>query len=136
MSVKLYKLYCQMCNWQLVTDGSDEAAKKLVEIKTSPIPTGLPKIDEETKKIVTPPPKKQIKRFKCPKCGRGIRPVKIEDVQDKINTAKDIGERIEGRNEEDWSVGRKEGSQGLPLPGVPSLDISEDLPEGIGQIPI
>ena len=117
-----------MCNWQLITDGSDEIAKKLVEIKTSPIPAGLPQIDEETKKIVTPAPKKQIKKFKCPRCGRGIRPLKIDDLQSKINDAKAIEERVEQRNEEDWSVGRKEGTQGLTLSGVPSIDISEDLP--------
>lgn len=115
MSIKLYRLYCDACNWKLVTDGSDDIAKKLVEIKTSPIPTGIPILDEENK-IINPAPKKQIKKFKCPNCGRGIRPVKISDTQEKIESQKELQKRIEGRNDKDWSIGRKEGPERRQIP--------------------
>ena len=47
MAVKLYKLYCEICNWKRITDGSD--IQDLYEIKTSPIPGGVPKYDKESK---------------------------------------------------------------------------------------
>lgn len=111
MSVKLYRLYCEICNWKLVTDGSDEAAKALVEIKTSPVPTGLPRLDEETKQVVVPNAKKQVKKFKCPNCGRGIRPVKIDNPQEKLEGQNEIKKRVSERNNEDWSIGRKESAE-------------------------
>lgn len=111
MSVKLYRLYCDVCNWKLVTDGSDEIAKGLVEIKTSPIPMGIPKLDEETHKIIESSSKKQIRKFKCPKCGRGIRPVKIQDTQDQVDSQKEIKKRIKERNDENWTIGRKESTE-------------------------
>lgn len=126
MSEKLYRLYCDACNWKLITSGTDEASKKLVEIKTSPIPAGYPKVDLETKKVVIPPAKKQLKKFKCPQCGKGVRPVQIEDVQSKIDENKLIQKRVEERNEEDWSVGRKESAERWSLPRFPSPGISQD----------
>lgn len=108
MAEKLYRLYCEICEWKIITDGNDDIARSLVEIKTSSIPTGIPKLDEETKKIVTPAAKRQIKKFKCPNCGRGIRPKKIDNVQEKAESNREIRKRIEERNNEDWSDGRKE----------------------------
>ena len=69
-SVKLYQFYCEICNWKKIADGS--GTQELVEIKTSPIPGGIPKRDPLSGKVVTPKPIKQKRRFKCPKCGRAV----------------------------------------------------------------
>lgn len=134
MSEKLYRVFCEICNWKLVTNGKDEAARKLVEIVTSPIPLGYPKIDSNTKQIVTSSPRKQIKKFKCPNCGRAVRPVQIEDVQNIITDKQDIKKRIEARNEEDWSAGRKESVEGRTISRLPSTGISSEEREGDGKV--
>lgn len=61
-----YALHCD-CGFHKTTDGTDF---KLVEIKQSPTPSGLPVLLDG--KIVTPPIHPRAKKFKCPKCGRGI----------------------------------------------------------------
>lgn len=81
MSAKLYRLYCEYCNWKLVTDGTDPAAKALVQIVVAPVPGGAPKIDPETKKVVVPKDRKPRKRFKCPNCGRGVTPKIIQNEE-------------------------------------------------------
>lgn len=134
MSVKLYRLYCEICNWKLVTDGSDEQAKKLVEVIAAPIPTGSPWLDEETKNIVVPPPRKQLKRFRCPQCGRLVRPTKIDDSQSKLEDQKDIKKRVEQRHEEDWSIGRKESAERWKIQGFTPPGISSEISEGDGEI--
>jgi predicted RNA-binding Zn-ribbon protein involved in translation (DUF1610 family) len=88
MSTRLYRLYCEYCNWNLVTDGTDKAAKCLKEMVVAEVPGGSPKIDPETKKIVLPKSKKPKKKFKCPKCGRGITPRIIKEANaEETNTA-------------------------------------------------
>jgi hypothetical protein len=47
-SYKKFQLYCNNCHWKRLTDGGD--IKDLYEIKTSPVPTGIPIFDPETKK--------------------------------------------------------------------------------------
>lgn len=132
MAEKLYRLYCEICNWKLITTGNDAAAKKLTEIRTAPIPTGCPKMDNETKKVITPPPLKQIKKFKCPGCGRAVRPVQIEDVNAKIEEQKIIKKRIEERNEEDWAVGRKESIERRKIQRFTPPGVPPEIPEGNG----
>jgi hypothetical protein len=91
MSAKLYRLYCEYCNWKMTTDGTDAAAKALVEIKVSAVPGGSPKIDPETKKLTTPKAKQPKKRFKCPQCGRGVTPklVKEEPIPEPEKPSED-----------------------------------------------
>ncbi len=98
MSVKTYQLYCEICNWKMITDGNDTA--ELVESKTASIPRGIPHYDEN-KKIVTPKDKQRIKRFKCPKCGRVVRPRKIDNPQQKLNDKLEAEERERKRYEEE-----------------------------------
>jgi predicted RNA-binding Zn-ribbon protein involved in translation (DUF1610 family) len=76
---KLYLLYCEICGYKRITDGSD--AKDLVEVKTSPLFTTAPKIDPITKKHLKFKPKKRRKRFKCPKCGRVVFPKRIDNLE-------------------------------------------------------
>ena len=135
MAEKLYRLFCEICNWKLVTNGTDEAARKLVEIKTSPIPTGYPKMNEETNKVVVPPPLKQVKRFKCPGCGRGLRPVQVEDVNARIAEQIAIKKRVEERNEEDWAIGRKESLERRKIQRLAPPGVSQEIREGDSQVP-
>ena len=93
MSIKLYQLYCEICNWKRITDGSDIG--DLFELKTSPIPSGIPKLDSETKKTTTKKPLARTKKFRCPKCGRGVLPRKVANPQEAIDQKKEEAERQE-----------------------------------------
>lgn len=86
MSVKLYQLYCEICNWKRITDGSDIG--DLFELKTSPIPGGIPELDPETKKTVIKKSLPRTKKFRCPKCGRGVLPRKIPNPQEEADRKK------------------------------------------------
>jgi hypothetical protein len=65
-----------MCGYKRFSDGSD--VQDLQVYKSSPIPGGVPYLDAESKKVVTPKTRKQIKQFKCPRCGRLIRAKKLD----------------------------------------------------------
>jgi hypothetical protein len=82
----MYQLYCEICNWKKITDGSD--VKDMVELKTSPIPRGIPKRNVEDEKVVTQSPKPQKKRYRCPHCGRVVFSKKIADPQGDLNAKK------------------------------------------------
>lgn len=75
MSVRKYLIYCEICNHKQYTDGSDS----FYEIKSSPIPQGEPYVDPFTKKVVKPVPKAQMKKIKCPGCGRGVTPKLVKN---------------------------------------------------------
>lgn len=75
MGVKFYRLFCEICNYKRITDGSD--VDDLKELKISPIPGGIPVINKLNGKVETPKPIKRIKQFRCPKCGRVLIPRKV-----------------------------------------------------------
>lgn len=75
-------MYCEICNWKKLTNGSDI---DLFEIKTSPIPGGYPKRDPVTNANISSKSKMQPRKFRCPKCGRAIVPKKIKDPQNTID---------------------------------------------------
>ncbi|GAF90871.1 unnamed protein product [marine sediment metagenome] len=79
MSKKLYKLYCEICNWKKITDGTDVAG--MFEMKQSPVPTTIPKQDPITKKTIESKTKKRPHKFRCPNCGRAITPKKLSGVK-------------------------------------------------------
>lgn len=91
--IPFYMLYCEICNWKKVSDGSD--IKKMIELQTSPIPGSPPTLDPVTKKTIIHKNKKQTRRFKCPQCGRVIIPRKLKP---------------EKLSEEDRFNGRESGS--------------------------
>jgi DNA-directed RNA polymerase subunit RPC12/RpoP len=81
---KIYVLHCNNCNYKRFTDGHD--LSDLVEVKTSKIPRGIPKLDPLSNKPVTPPELKRQKFFKCPKCGYTVRafdPDKKLEIKDE-----------------------------------------------------
>lgn len=85
MSVKTYQLYCEICGYKRISDGSD--VQDLKEIKTSPVPGGSPFIDPITKKVIAPSSQKQRKKFRCPKCGRVIMAREIIPTEHLSNEA-------------------------------------------------
>ncbi len=108
MPTKLYQLYCEICNWKRITDGSD--VTDMTELKISSIPGGSPKLDPITKKVIEPKSKKPRKRFKCPKCGRAVIPRQINDPQTKMNEKNEELEKIKEADEENRINGDKAGS--------------------------
>ena len=112
MSIKLYQLYCEICNWKRITDGSDIG--DLFELKTSPIPAGIPKLDSETKKTTTKKPLARTKKFRCPKCGRGwmvrLKKDEIEAVDLKKEEAKrqEIIKAEQDADKEKWEQKKTE----------------------------
>jgi hypothetical protein len=71
-----YRLFCEICNWKKITDGTDLG---------------------DLKDIVLSPnaPKSKKKGFKCPKCGRIVFPVKVNDPQRETDENEDIKSRRE-----------------------------------------
>jgi hypothetical protein len=112
------QLYCNNCNWKKIVDGKID----LVEVKTAPIPGGYPTLEDG--KIIEPKQKKQLKKYKCPKCGFLVKVKKIDNPQKDIDEKNETEERIKRRMErdkkereklldrqkekQDWLIGHKE----------------------------
>lgn len=97
MALKYYKLHCEICGHNVVTDGTNI---KLVEYKRSRIQKEIPKLDPATGKTVESTWLNLPKKYKCPKCGRLIssRKMKEEPVEDKTksNSDESINPRSQG----------------------------------------
>jgi len=96
MTEKVYRLYCEICNWKRISDGSD--LDDLYEIKKSPVPGGVPELDEN-KKVVEKKSRPQPKKFRCPKCGRSVGFKEIENPQEKIKRQQEEQRAQEERRE-------------------------------------
>lgn len=72
MSRPFYQIHCEICGYKKKTDGTDV---KLVEYKRSKIQTNIPKMEDG--KFVVGKDMALPKTFKCPSCGRLVRPKKI-----------------------------------------------------------
>jgi hypothetical protein len=94
MAQKLYQLFCEMCSWKKLTDGTDV---NLVEVITAPIPGGSPKKDPITNEIILPKSKNQPKKYKCPNCGRIIIPKKINNPQEELDNKLELEDKIKER---------------------------------------
>jgi hypothetical protein len=103
MPKKIYCLYCEICNWKRISDGSD--LEDLYEIKKSPVPGGVPELDEN-KKIVEKKSKPQPKKFRCPKCGRPVSFKEIKNPQEKIDRFQQEQKAQKERRE--WELLEKE----------------------------
>lgn len=75
MAIKHYRLYCEICGYKRITDGSDVG--DLHELKVSNVPGGVPIINPQTKEKEDRPSRKPPKRFRCPNCGRVLIPKKV-----------------------------------------------------------
>ena len=67
----MYRLYCEFCNYNRVTDGND--LNDLIPYKRSKIQTQIPKLDENKKTTIPGKFASLPKQYKCPKCGRLIK---------------------------------------------------------------
>lgn len=96
MAVKYYRLYCEICGYSLITDGSNV---NLVEYKRSKIQKEIPKLDPTTDKTVPGTWLTLPKKYKCPKCGRLIsaRKFKEPEVEDKTKII--YGENLDPRSQ-------------------------------------
>jgi hypothetical protein len=81
MGKQYHKLHCEICNWTKVTSSEQLG---LYEVKRSTIQGRIPYLDENNKTIV-PKFKKQPKKYRCPKCGRGVKATKVANPQEKID---------------------------------------------------
>lgn len=91
MAIKLYQLYCEICNWKKITDGSD--VDGFYEYSTSQLMGEIPKLEND--KVVGAKFKDRNKKIRCPNCGRVLVIKKIEDDQSKIDDRQEIKERID-----------------------------------------
>ena len=93
MATKLYQLYCEICHWRKITDGSD--VNQMHEIPTTPLMITLPKIEEG--KPAAAKFQKRPKRFRCEQCGRVVSPRVIEDPQFKLDEQLELENRMKKR---------------------------------------
>ncbi len=102
MATKYYRLVCEICGYNRVTDGSNI---KLVEYKRSKIQKEIPKLDPVTGKTspatwITLP-----KKYKCPKCGRLISP--------RVYKEPEIENQTKDTNEQNFNTGGQGGFERL-----------------------
>ena len=90
MATKLYQLYCEICHWRRITDGSDIG--DMCEIPTTPLMTALPKIEDG--KPTAAKFQKRPKMFRCEQCGRAVSPRIIEDPQGKLDEQLEVTNRM------------------------------------------
>lgn len=102
---KTYQLFCEYCNYRKITDGTNI---NLVEYKTADIQVKIPNIDSESGKMTEGTFRALPKRFKCPQCGRLIRPKIVENLQAKIDEDNRLKDRIARRAEYEKEQERKE----------------------------
>lgn len=69
--LKRTMIFCEPCSFKMILEKGC-LPESLVEIKTSPIPGGIPQLDPKTGRAKQKPHTNQNKRYKCPKCGRGV----------------------------------------------------------------
>lgn len=89
MATKYYRLHCEICNYNVVTDGSNV---KLVEYKRSKVQKEIPKADPTTGKLASAGTWLTLpKKYKCPKCGRLLSARKLQEpeVEDKTKNTND-----------------------------------------------
>jgi rubredoxin len=96
MAVKYYKLYCEMCGYNLITDGSNIT---LTEYKRSKIQKELPKLDPSTNKLAPATWITLPKKYKCPKCGRLIAPRPFKEPNIENNTKNNYEQNFNPRSQ-------------------------------------
>ena len=90
----IYQLFCDNCSWKKINDTIDF---ELTEFKTVSIQKHIPYIDSATNKVVESKNMKRKKSYKCPRCGHILYPHKIENVQETVEQAMEMKNRIQKR---------------------------------------
>lgn len=79
--------FCEFCSFKTILN-EDELCKNFVEIKLSPLQKKIPNLELKKEEKPKKNFKNQTKKFKCPKCGRGV---VVKDLQGAyIKTVKEI----------------------------------------------
>jgi hypothetical protein len=91
-TIKKMMVFCEPCSFKMILE-NDQIPENLVEIKTSMIPGGIPELDSKTGKTKLKPQNKQNKRYKCPKCGRGLVTKELQGAY--LTTIKQIEQKAE-----------------------------------------
>lgn len=78
---KVFRLYCEICNWQQIVENLESI--DLIETKNSAVQTNIPKLVEG--KTVLSKNKNQVRKFKCPNCGRLVIPKLIDNPQETLD---------------------------------------------------
>ncbi len=102
-STKRKMIFCEPCSFKKIIEPGEDTG--LVEIKTAAIPGGIPELDPLTNKVKNKPSTPALKKFKCPRCGRGVilkdlqqayaKTLKqIDDKKEQDRIAKDKEERL------------------------------------------
>lgn len=73
-----YKLYCDFCNYKLLTN-EKESLKGLLEVNRTSIQSKVPFYNYDKNHRIEPTWIQRSRRLKCPNCGRLIKPKKIEE---------------------------------------------------------
>jgi DNA-directed RNA polymerase subunit M/transcription elongation factor TFIIS len=87
MKNKKFLIFCEVCSYKKIFE-EEKIIDNLIEIKISPIQGGLPQIDSKTGKTKNKPKKDQNKKYKCPKCGRGVMAKEIQGAY--LKTIKEL----------------------------------------------
>jgi len=88
MASKYYRLHCEICGYNTITDGTN---MNLVEYKRSKVQKEIPRLDPATNKTIPSTWLTLPKKYKCPKCGRLIsaRKFKEPEIEDKAKNNDD-----------------------------------------------
>lgn len=101
----LYQFLCANCGWKKITESTEIG---LAEVKSSPIPRGIPHMDPVTGDMITPKFLKPKKKYKCPNCGQVISPKTIENPQEVVEQKMNMEKRIQKRLENDEKERQKQ----------------------------
>ena len=103
-------IFCESCSFKIIIQ-DDMYLESFTDIKTSPIPGGIPALDQDTGKTKTKQQILQNKKVKCPKCGRGVVVKQLQEAYS--STIKKIKQKDE---EEKFEEDRKKRIEdGKPL---------------------
>lgn len=82
--MNFYRLNCDYCGFNRIVDKPDQI-DDLKEFKRSSIQNRLPFYDHEKNQKINSSTQKQPKQFKCPKCGRLVKPFKLKNIDSSLN---------------------------------------------------
>lgn len=102
MTIKYYKLHCEICGDTTVTDGTNI---KLVEYKRSQIQKDIPKLDSTTGQASKSTFISLPKKYKCPKCGRLVSPRKMQEPE--------LENKTKNNYDQNFNTGSKGGFERL-----------------------
>lgn len=102
-------IFCEPCSYKEIIYGDDDLDGHSI-LPTSPVPGGSPILDPATKKTITKSSKKQMKKLKCPKCGRGVAVKNLPSAY--VKAFKEVEDRERAKKEEEEKKKRIE--DGMP----------------------